>query len=37
MYFELDDQGLASGLHMGSEIDMGTPAFLGSADPAPES
>ena len=35
--FELDDRGLATGLNLGSEVDMGTPAFLGSADPAPES
>jgi cold shock CspA family protein len=35
--FELDDTGLATGLNLGSEVDMGTPAFLGSADPAPES
>ena len=34
--FELDDAGLATGLHLGSEVDMGTPAFQGSADPAPE-
>ena len=35
--FDLDEAGRATGLHMGSEVDMGTPAFLGSADPAPES
>lgn len=35
--FELDDAGLATRLSLGSEADMGTPAFLGSADPAPES
>lgn len=26
--FHLDDHGLASGLHLGSEVDMGTPGFL---------
>jgi CspA family cold shock protein len=35
--FELDGSGLATQLTLGSEVDMGTPAFLGSADPAPES
>ena len=25
--FGLDDAGLATGLHMGSEVDMGTPGF----------
>ncbi|MFN2503778.1 MAG: hypothetical protein ABR540_06020 [Acidimicrobiales bacterium] len=25
--FELDDEGLATGLHLGSEVDMGTPGF----------
>jgi CspA family cold shock protein len=35
--FDLDDSDRATGLNLGSEIDMGTPAFLGSADPAPES
>lgn len=34
--FDLDDQGLAAGLNLGSEIDMGTPAFQGHAEPAPE-
>ncbi len=34
--FELDAAGLATGMLMGSEVDMGTPAFLGSADPAPD-
>lgn len=29
--FTLDDDGLATGLNLGSEIDMGTPGFL-SAD-----
>ena len=34
--FELTDDGLATHLHMGSEVDMGTPSFLEahhSADP----
>ena len=35
--FDLDDDGRATGLHLGSEVDMGTPAFLGNAEPAPES
>lgn len=35
--FDLDDSGRATSLNLGSEVDMGTPAFLGSADPAPES
>lgn len=26
--FSLDDDGLATGLNLGSEIDMGTPGFL---------
>ena len=26
--FELNDDGLATHLHMGSEVDMGTPSFL---------
>jgi len=34
--FELDGSGRASGLHLGSEVDMGTPAFQGHAEPAPE-
>ena len=34
--FDLDDQGLAVGLSLGSEIDMGTPSFQGHAEPAPE-
>ncbi len=34
--FELDGQGLATGLSLGSEIDMGTPTFRGHAEPAPE-
>lgn len=25
--FELDDRGLATGLHLGSEVDMGTPGY----------
>jgi CspA family cold shock protein len=34
--FDLDAQGLAAGLNLGSEIDMGTPSFQGHAEPAPE-
>ena len=34
--FDLDAQGLAAGLSLGSEIDMGTPSFQGHAEPAPE-
>jgi CspA family cold shock protein len=34
--FELDEQGLATGLRLGSETDMGTPTFRGHAEPAPE-
>ena len=34
--FELDDDGLAAGLHLGSEVDMGTPAFQAHAEPAPD-
>lgn len=30
--FDLDDRGLATGLRLGSEVDMGTPGFA----PAPE-
>lgn len=35
--FTLDDSGRATGLSLGSEIDMGTPAFLAHAEPVPES
>ena len=35
--FELDSEGRATGLNLGSEVDMGTPAFRGHAEPAPES
>ena len=35
--FELDDTGRAVELSLGSEVDMGTPAFAGNAEPAPES
>jgi cold shock CspA family protein len=35
--FDLDDDGRAAGLHLGSEIDMGTPAFQEHAEPVPES
>ena len=31
--FRLNDAGLATGLHMGSEVDMGTPGFT-PADPS---
>lgn len=34
--FELDDSSRATSLSFGSEVDMGTPAFLGHAEPAPE-
>ncbi len=34
--FELDDDGLAARLSLGSEVDMGTPDFAGHAEPAPE-
>lgn len=34
--FELDSQGLATALSLGSEADMGTPAFLAHAEPVPE-
>ncbi len=34
--FELDGNGLATGLHLGSEVDMGTPDFAGHAEPTPE-
>jgi cold shock CspA family protein len=34
--FELDAEGRATGLNLGSEVDMGTPAFQGHAEPAPE-
>jgi cold shock CspA family protein len=34
--FDLDDDGLATRLHLGSEVDMGTPAFDAHAEPAPE-
>jgi CspA family cold shock protein len=34
--FDLDKNGLATGLHLGSEIDMGTPDFAGHAEPTPE-
>jgi CspA family cold shock protein len=35
--FELDSNNLATSLSLGSEIDMGTPAFLAHAEPVPES
>jgi len=34
--FELDPDGRATGLELGSEVDMGTPAFHAHAEPAPE-
>ena len=34
--FDLDAGGRATGLNLGSEVDMGTPAFEGHAEPAPE-
>lgn len=34
--FELDDQGLATTLRLGSEVDMATPDFAGHAEPTPE-
>ena len=34
--FDLDAEGRATQLSLGSEIDMGTPAFQGHAEPAPE-
>lgn len=34
--FELDSADRATGLNLGSEVDMGTPAFLGHAEPSPE-
>ena len=33
--FTLDADGRATGLNLGSEVDMGTPAFQGHADPSP--
>ena len=35
--FEVDSSGRATALSLGSEVDMGTPAFQGHAEPAPES
>jgi CspA family cold shock protein len=35
--FTLDASDRATGLNLGSEVDMGTPSFEGHADPAPES
>jgi CspA family cold shock protein len=34
--FDLDGEGLATGLHLGSEVDMGTPDLGGHAEPSPE-
>lgn len=30
--FDLDEQGQASGLRLGSEVDMGTPAWISETD-----
>jgi cold shock CspA family protein len=35
--FVLDDEDRATSLSLGSEVNMGTPAFSGHAEPAPES
>lgn len=35
--FTLDGKGRATALSLGSETDMGTPAFLAHAEPVPES
>ena len=34
--FDLDTEGRATGLNLGSEVDMGTPAFHKHAEPVPE-
>ncbi len=34
--FTLDGEQRATGLNLGSEVDMGTPEFQGHAGPAPE-
>ncbi|MEI7886255.1 MAG: hypothetical protein WCJ04_02590 [Actinomycetes bacterium] len=34
--FELDTEGRATNLNLGSEVDMGTPAFQQHAEPVPE-
>ena len=34
--FELDSMGRATNLNLGSEVDMGTPAFQQHAEPVPE-
>ncbi|MEX0767915.1 MAG: hypothetical protein WD029_05550 [Microthrixaceae bacterium] len=34
--FDLDDDGRATNLNLGSEVDMGTPAFQQHAEPVPE-
>ena len=34
--FALDGEERATGLNLGSEVDMGTPEFQGHAEPAPE-
>ncbi len=34
--FDLDSEGRATNLNLGSEVDMGTPAFQQHAEPVPE-
>jgi len=34
--FDLDTEGRATNLNLGSEVDMGTPAFQQHAEPVPE-
>ncbi len=34
--YDLDADGRATALMLGSEVDMGTPTFRGHAEPAPE-
>ncbi|MCB1270241.1 MAG: hypothetical protein M9942_08825 [Microthrixaceae bacterium] len=34
--FDLDGDGLATNLSLGSEVDMGTPDFAAHAEPAPD-
>jgi len=34
--FDLDPEGRATNLNLGSEVDMGTPAFQQHAEPVPE-
>ena len=35
--YDLDGEGRATDLQLGSEVDMGTPTFRAHAEPAPES